>query len=1344
MGLCLALLVFIPFPAFCQTDWSEHPDEVGCPRVDTKPTLDGRLDDPCWGAAAVIDRFSRPLSTEAPEKPVRALVCFDDEALYVGVVCSEPQPERIKTGAADGGTDVWKDDCVEVFVRTTDSGLEFDQFILNAAGARQSNRVRVGTRTEWRPMWRGAARIGKDAWTAEIVVPFSDLGIETPTDGYMAELKLGREDHTTPAGRLSVWPPRAPYGGNENYGRLYFGNANLLANPDMSRQEGGDVVAWSFDEKDRPSFSSVRDGERQVIRWRTPGRYSTTSQSLRLKPNSTYRLRALLRGTAGVYLRARTSERKGSVSRRFDVQTKPSEEYVPYDVAFPTGEEGTTLIIIGNTEGLGVGEVSIAGLQVVRAVGHQDAGPPIPLAPGRMLYLTDVPVADCRALRGFVGGPVDGRLDSYAWNGATWEYGMRGAGSGVYYTFNNGDGLHVKLADKSGVDAVQIRNGARVKLYRDCTSYFEPGEGVLVWDFPTGAKNSRALFEPRVMSDSFSFFELKDGYIADVSFLRIGEEGVSLPEPASLVATAPTEAPDIAPFVSRRFGEDEQATFALEPGGRAMQLQAKEREFLHFVTDPLPDELPLLAVGVRLRLPGAPTGLPISVRVQDPFNPRIELMGADVAAEAGGDLHVVLDHRDQIVPGGKRVWVSVQLGAPATIESVQVELYAGTRQQALPEALAYRKLILKGVFGALSEPRPWTGFRRRDMDLDAWARTRDIGPLVVELVRCAEFCAQLGPNDHVARQYHTWLWRTADLDPYEPEIDDVPGAPEWAVVARQAWLTAREVPRWWLENRVVPTGEFGGRIGDDSDMYQNYANFPMISDDSVSRQLTGAAASLAELAEEDTLEEGLNKRTMDPLHAYEEGVNHEAVMVLWDYGDPVYLERCMIASRSMPAVTVMTPRGHRHFKSQELGAEDLRIDRPTDTDGHAHPLMLHPCFEVAWYNRSPRLVRFLREWADGWLEHQQPGDYATGVEVATEKATDRRQTRPLYGGYGGQASAFMFLYFVTGDAKYLRPFMDFYAKGEAPQRADRSLPELYHSGALDGVGDALPRLAERHSILRTLVSGDKGPMIEALKGDIAEVQRFKYMYTEAEQFTDRIFLRAINNAALCYTGGYATRNKYDHHYACSWEGLGTDFAALVLIARPDHFKAIVYSFAAAPLEGRLRLWTLDHGTYRFSVGPDTDGDDIADSVAAQREVEVMRATAIPITLSPRQTTVIELRQTRRLEPIYGRPDLALSPLDTRVEGTTVNGVLHNIGSAAVERCELVLQNAAGEIVKRQTLGPVAAPGDLTPVRVQFTFGGLPRDASGWRVAVDPDDAIAEIYEGNNAISLAMERRETAE
>jgi hypothetical protein len=192
----------------------------------------------------------------------------------------------------------------------------------------------------------------------------------------------------------------------------------------------------------------------------------------------------------------------------------------------------------------------------------------------------------------------------------------------------------------------------------------------------------------------------------------------------------------------------------------------------------------------------------------------------------------------------------------------------------------------------------------------------------------------------------------------------------------------------------------------------------MFESDGVASRLRDAGARLAELAYETTMTEGVNRRTMDPLHAYEEGLNQDALMAFWHYGDPVYLERCMDSARSMEWLTWVTPKGHRHFRSQQIGATK-RDDPETDVDGHAHPLMWHPTFELVRYNGSPAALKWLREWGDGWLEHMRPGEYASSVKVDTEKVTASGKD-PLPGGYGGQGSAFESLYWVTGDAKYLR------------------------------------------------------------------------------------------------------------------------------------------------------------------------------------------------------------------------------------------------------------------------------------------------------------------------------------
>ncbi len=1332
----LIVLCCIPAPA-----QGEAPaDEVVMPRFDAAPEIDGDLADAAWEAAPVLDDWTIPLTTQQPPKACAAQVGFDDTGLYVAVLFGEPDPASLQTDAPDGGSGVWKDDCLEVWARVTGEMRTFDQFIVNAAGARQRVRGRLGAHETPQPDFPAAVRVGDDHWSVELFIAYEQIGmIGAPDPGAMVQIKFGREDPSGNETTLMHWPPRAPYGAGEGYGRAYFVTSNLLPNADFSETDDeGNPSGWGLHERTEGHISVVQDQGRTALRWETPGAYAVLQRSMQLEPNCLYRLEGWTRGDAGVYLRSRTKKTADQEqSDAYTVNTEPSEEYVYNSVTFPTGESGRALIIIGNTENHGAGTVYLSGLAVSREAATETAGPAIPVTPGETLRITDIDVDECRSLRGFVGGPVDGRLDSFAWNGSTWEYGAPHAGAGVYYDFADGDGLNVRLADSEGVDAVQIRGGAKVKLYRDATSYYQPGGGQKVWDWTANAESSRALFGERVMADRFSFFDLRDGFISDLYFLRLGEEE-ALPEPTVLNVRQEIELPSDSVEAAEQFGSESGVVRALAPTEAAVRIEQAEDEWLHLMTQPVAEDTGLAAVGLRLDIPDAPTGLPLEVAVMDPFSPAHRVINAELTIEGGGEAHIVLDHLDQVVPEGRRVWVALKTGANVTLNTPQVELYYAAVDDVRFEATEYRLWIVRTMFAALSEPRPWMHLRSRDVDLDEWAKDAYAGEKVVQLLQETAFAKELMPDHPIVQQYDQWLWQRAGLEPVEPRIDDVPGAPEWAVVLRQAWLEARDVPQWWMENRLVPTGELGGRVGDDTDMYQNYAMFPMISDDRVAQLAFEGAADLAEHAEANTMEQGLNQRTTDPLHAYEEGVNHEALMTWWGYGDPVYFERSLAASRSMPALTVMTDLGHRHFKNQEVGAEDLRIDREPGVDGHAHPLMLHPVFEVLWYNRHPEVEQFLREWADGWLEHQQPGAYATSVDVATEEATKEYENRPVYGGYGGQASAFAGMILYGGGQKYARPFMDQLSEGTATFRVADHIAELYQGGLLSELNEeALRSLEKGEPYLAVLHRGDRGPLMEALKKDIAHMQRFEYMYTEAEQFTDRIFLHSIRNAAKAYCGACTTRNKYTHALSASWDGFGTDFAALILDAGDDRLKAAVYSFANEPMDGGLRVWRLDHGRYRIAVGPDADGDDALDRPVETRELQLRRHSRVPITLQPGQVTIIEIEQVETLDPIRDRPDLALSPLDTVVEDGAVRGVVHNIGPRGTDSAILALVSADGEVVASETLTDIPGIGeDLEPVRVAYELTGVPENAAGWRVVIDHAETVEEIYEGNNAVELS--------
>jgi len=155
-----------------------RPDEVVLPRFEVAPTIDGALDDACWPDAAVASGWTLPLTDQAAPKACEVRLGFDDAGLYLAARMTEPNPAGIQAGAPDGSSGVWKDDCLEVWVRAGDEG--YDQFIVNAAGARQRVRQRGSTGDNPPPQFPAAAQTGADSWTLELAIAWSEIDLAGP------------------------------------------------------------------------------------------------------------------------------------------------------------------------------------------------------------------------------------------------------------------------------------------------------------------------------------------------------------------------------------------------------------------------------------------------------------------------------------------------------------------------------------------------------------------------------------------------------------------------------------------------------------------------------------------------------------------------------------------------------------------------------------------------------------------------------------------------------------------------------------------------------------------------------------------------------------------------------------------------------------------------------------------------------------------------------------------------------------------------------------------------------------------------------------------------------------
>jgi len=90
---------------------------IPCRRVVGKINIDGKLNEPAWDRAYVLDEFRIPPEARKPRRPSSAQLLWDDQFLYLGVVMEDFDIYGLKK---DRDSRTWEDDVVELFIKPSD------------------------------------------------------------------------------------------------------------------------------------------------------------------------------------------------------------------------------------------------------------------------------------------------------------------------------------------------------------------------------------------------------------------------------------------------------------------------------------------------------------------------------------------------------------------------------------------------------------------------------------------------------------------------------------------------------------------------------------------------------------------------------------------------------------------------------------------------------------------------------------------------------------------------------------------------------------------------------------------------------------------------------------------------------------------------------------------------------------------------------------------------------------------------------------------------------------------------------------------------------------------------
>lgn len=193
------------------------------------PVLDGVPNEPAWSKATAFN-LSHRLGNGKTQIGTTVKMTFNDAYLFVLFVCDEPNPKAMKRTVRQRDGEVWRDDCVEVFLAPDpNEPSSYYHIVVNSLGIIRDEFWQGGKDdVAWDSGTKVATRIEDDRWVAEIAIPLERLN-RMPIFSETWRVNFTRQRYSIEPPELSTWQPcKRSFHEPENFGVVIFGGINAL------------------------------------------------------------------------------------------------------------------------------------------------------------------------------------------------------------------------------------------------------------------------------------------------------------------------------------------------------------------------------------------------------------------------------------------------------------------------------------------------------------------------------------------------------------------------------------------------------------------------------------------------------------------------------------------------------------------------------------------------------------------------------------------------------------------------------------------------------------------------------------------------------------------------------------------------------------------------------------------------------------------------------------------------------------------------------------------------------------------------------------------------------------
>jgi hypothetical protein len=538
-----------------------------------------------------------------------------------------------------------------------------------------------------------------------------------------------------------------------------------------------------------------------------------------------------------------------------------------------------------------------------------------------------------------------------------------------------------------------------------------------------------------------------------------------------------------------------------------------------------------------------------------------------------------------------------------------------------------------------------------------------------EARRLLQEAAAAYPENHVIRMYlgQPIPW------PARPAPD--PQAPVWASLQREGLEKLADVVHWWIAERQLPDGQFGGGWGDDVEMWRWWVPVLIAFEDPV---IVAAQERTSHgIFQRPHLRGGFTSRVTDVEHSNEDTTDTILPMMHLRPDEPVWQQRALrLAELMRDRWTGRNARGFRQFQSIYFSLDKVDPTPRRAFDTVYHPSIVQPTLLYWQRTADPALTRLFGEWLQVWIdataraENGKPAGVlpsALAWPSGTVGAPGAPWWEPfplnhndaLYNWPGAtrlMTSTLLLAWHMTRDERYLAPLRSMAElalkhRGATGSAAPGS--EAWAARQLEGfLPDTLAKYRllsgdTRYDALLTRnapgyvqyrLGGDTRALLRSLEQN-AEAFRSNWEgYTSEMRWTDRVvsftsnFLRHLPEPAppapqpqILYataTGDPGTPLVFPLN-AVRWRTPPRDIAALVTGSSATTFAAELYHFGPAPRRLAAELLLLQPGDYELTITP---ADAAVATAAVRRTFRVTGPrTEVPLEIPGRQLTVVRIR-----------------------------------------------------------------------------------------------------------------------